>query len=320
MVTLGGPIKRTVAFVTDSDSYPIDHDMPALLDECERQGVGYEVCSWKDATVDWQRFSLVIPRSPWTYMESLDSFLDWCHAVEAVTILANPASVAEWGLRKSYLTDLDRLGIPTIPTHIVRTMDASAQSALDCFLRQHSSADWFVVKPLVGAYSSGVERIRAECRSQLESYVDTLTSGTRGGALVQPYLNSVDEVGEKNLVFLGGRYSHAIGKSPMLLQDGTVRKPTIDMRQSTTATPAEQTLGARVMDSAVQHLGLPDVLLYGRIDIVQDNAGCPVILEMDICEPSLNLNFDDNAAERFVAAIRIRAAKYAAIARTPLRE
>jgi len=46
--------------------------------------------------------------------------------------------------------------------------------------------------------------------------------------------------------------------------------------------------------------------LYARVDLVDAPDGSPVVLELELIEPSLFLAFDDGAADRAAAAIAAR--------------
>jgi hypothetical protein len=51
-----------------------------------------------------------------------------------------------------------------------------------------------------------------------------------------------------------------------------------------------------------------DVPLYARVDLIPDRDGSPVLLELELTEPSLFLLHDDNAAGRLASAIAARIA------------
>jgi glutathione S-transferase len=71
-------------------------------------------------------------------------------------------------------------------------------------------------------------------------------------------------------------------------------------------TAAEMELAERAL-AAVP--GGPERLAYARVDVVPDEAGEPVVLELELTEPSLFLNYADGAAERFAAVIAAMAEK-----------
>ena len=121
--------------------------------------------------------------------------------------------------------------------------------------------------------------------------------------MLQPYLQSVDPDGETALIFIDGRFSHAIRKGPLLprgaaasgalfaAEEITVRSAAADERAL-----AERILGALPFGS----------LLYARVDLIRDAAGGPVLLELELTEPSLFLNHAPGAAARLAAAALAR--------------
>jgi hypothetical protein len=68
------------------------------------------------------------------------------------------------------------------------------------------------------------------------------------------------------------------------------------------ATPAERAVGERALAAAPGE----GPLLYARVDLVPDQAGRPVVLELELVEPSLFLDHDRGAADRLAAAIAAR--------------
>ena len=46
--------------------------------------------------------------------------------------------------------------------------------------------------------------------------------------------------------------------------------------------------------------------LYARVDVIDDHSGAPIVLELELVEPSLFFSFDPEAADRFVEAISAR--------------
>ncbi|EQD32400.1 hypothetical protein B1A_19525, partial [mine drainage metagenome] len=53
--------------------------------------------------------------------------------------------------------------------------------------------------------------------------------------------------------------------------------------------------------TAIRHSGRAP--LYARVDLLRDPAGAPRVLELELAEPSLFLNYAAGAAERFAASI-----------------
>lgn len=294
----------SLALVTDEASLPIDYDMPLLLDACQASGFIAEVCIWEDPDIDWSRFDAVLLRSPWNCIEQLPEFLKWCERVAVVTHLFNPVSVARWGLDKLYLADIAARGVPIIPSQFVEP-GADPALALQAFLSAYPETKEIVVKPTVGSYSRGVQRYTRPREAEAAEHIaKLLNKGCH--VILQPYIDSIDRDGETDLIYFDNVYSHAIRKSAMLMPDGTVNVPTLEFRKARTADEEERAVALAALNAAASHLGLEKPLLYGRVDLIRDVNGKPMVMEMEICEPSLNLPFGEGSALRFAQALRER--------------
>jgi hypothetical protein len=292
---------KTLALVTSTTSLPIDYDMPLLLDAFASVGIQTQVCDWEDQIIDWSRFDGALLRSPWNYVERLDAFLSWCARVESLTRLFNPLAVARWSLDKRYLADLAAKGVPTVSTAFVDP-NANPHAATTAFLAAHPKAEEIVVKPTIGAYSKDVRRFARGRESAAADYVARLLNEGHH-VMIQPYLASIDRDGETNLAYFDGQYSHAIRKGAMLMADGTVHVPTQDLRAPRVADRAERVVADAALAAAAAHLKLSRPLLYARVDLIRGNDGQPVVLELEICEPSLNLPFAHGSPLRFAQAV-----------------
>lgn len=294
----------TLALVTDATSLPIDYDMPLLLDACQEYGYTAEVCIWEDPVVDWSHFDAVLLRSPWNCIERLPEFLAWCERVAAATQLLNPLSVVQWGLDKLYLADIAARGVPIIPSKFVAPGSCPMQAHRE-FLAAYPETKEIVVKPTVGSYSRGVQRFTRPMEAESMLHIAQLL-GKGNHVILQPYLDSIDCNGETDLIYFDGVFSHAIRKGAMLMPDGTVHVPTLEFRKARVPDEDEHAVAVAALEAAASHLGLDRPLLYGRVDLVRGNDGKPVVLEMEICEPSLNLPFAEGSALRLVKALAKR--------------
>jgi O-ureido-D-serine cyclo-ligase len=297
---------KSLALVTCAASLPIDFDMPPLLEAFGTLGLHTLVCDWEDPSINWSGFDAVLLRSPWNYSDRLPAFLRWCERVEAKTCLLNPAVVARFALDKHYLAALSSLGVPTVPTRFIETgMDPNAP--IRAVFAAHPQSTDIVIKPTIGAYSKNVQRFARDREQEACAYAAGLLANGNP-VMVQPYLPSIDHVGETNLTYFDGSYSHAICKSALLMADGTVNVPTQDLRAARVADEDEQAVAKVALQAAAQFMGLTPPLLYGRVDLIRDTKGCPVVLELDICEPSLNLAFSHGSAMHFAQSVAARLA------------
>jgi O-ureido-D-serine cyclo-ligase len=292
---------KHVALVTDAASLPVDFDMPVLVEACRPLPLNLRVCHWNDTDVDWEFFDAILLRSPWSYTERLEEFLAWCERVSRLDTLVNPLPVLRWNLDKHYLGDLARNSVPVVPTHYVHRGD-DVLSAITAAFDAHPDSAEIVAKPTVGAYSKDVGRYSRQQLSRAISHVDALLSHG-GAAILQPYFTSIDRLGETDMIYFNETYSHAIRKEPLLMPDGTVRVPSYDMRSPREAGADERSVAEAALAAVRRHLGVVRPLLYARVDLIRDREGSPVLLELEICEPSLSLPFAPGSGYRFGKAM-----------------
>ncbi len=287
-----------VALATCAQVPDLDPDDRLLLDPLVGQGVAVMAAVWDDPAVDWAAFDLVVLRSTWDYPSRRDQFIAWAATVPN---LANPADVVAWNTDKRYLGELAAAGVPVVHTDWVEPGDTWSMPG---------EGEW-VIKPAVGAGSKDTGRYDAadaSHRALAEAHVTRLQAAGRL-VMVQPYLASVDSDGETAVQYIGGGYSHSIRKGPMLdgpdLGDvGLYKDEAITVR---VPTPAE----LQVAEGALAIVpGGSDRLLYARIDMIPGPTGDPVLVELELTEPSLFLATAPGAADRFAAAVeRLLASK-----------
>ena len=274
----------TCATLPDLD--PDDRPLVAALAEHEISAVP---AIWDDPAVDWPSFALVVLRSTWDYAERRDEFLAWA---DSVPRLANPAGVVRWNTdKRTYLPELGRAGVPVVDTVFLRPGDG-----LD------PQPGTFVVKPSISAGGRSSGRFEPDDLESARALVDEIHAAGRW-AMVQPFLPD-RERGETGVVCLAGSIAHAVerrvplpdpaGPRPSLYLDETIR--------TREATADEQDVAARAL--AV----VPDArdLLYARVDLLHDDAGAPLVLELEVTEPSLYLSHAHGSVERLAAAIARR--------------
>ncbi len=100
-----------IALVTTDVPELLAHefDLEPLLAEFARRSIRAEAPVWHDPTVDWERFDLIVMRSPWDYPQRIAEFLAWLDSLPASRVL-NPPALIRWNLDKRYLLDLEALG------------------------------------------------------------------------------------------------------------------------------------------------------------------------------------------------------------------
>ncbi|MFD0971031.1 ATP-grasp domain-containing protein [Plantactinospora endophytica] len=277
----------------------LDPDDRLLLPPLAQRGIRAEAAIWDDPDVDWAGYALAVLRSPWDYPTRRAEFVAWTRTVPR---LANPADLVRWNTDKRYLRELASAGVPTVPTTWLGPDDDWTLPA---------EPGEYVVKPVVGAGSLDAGRYDLADAAQRElagTHVKRLRAAGRW-VMVQPYLSAVDTAGETGLLFFAGpdglRFSHAVRKGPMLVGpdygvDGLFRPEQITPR---TPAAAELAVAERVLAALPSG---PDRPLYARVDLIPGPDGAPVLVEVELTEPSLFLGHAPDAADRLADAIAAR--------------
>lgn len=287
------PVPPRVALATCShfpQGDPDDHGLPAAIE-------GSEFVIWDDPDVDWSHYDVVVLRSTWDYQERRDEYLAWARSVG--DRLQNPPAIVEWNTDKAYLKELEDAGLPVVHTELVppgATFTAPAGE--------------YVVKPTVSAGSRDTARFHGPDDAQRAAKLVESIHASGRTAMVQPYIASVDARGETALLHFDGTFSHAIHKGPLLTPGAD---PTSDVFAAETiepreATAAERELGLRALAHvATRFPELADTpLLYARVDVVEDEDGAPLILELELTEPSLFFMDEPGRVSEFAAAVARR--------------
>jgi glutathione synthase/RimK-type ligase-like ATP-grasp enzyme len=262
----------------------VDPDSPLLLFELEVVGLKSELCVWDDPRVEWEHYDLVVVRSTWDYPSRRAEFLAWARGIAH---LHNPYGVIEYSSDKHYLTDLVAHGLRVIPSHFC-----------DVGKKPRFFDHDFVVKPCVGAGSMDAARYTKDEHELARTHVARLHAQGRD-VLVQPYVESVDSIGERALIFIDGEFSHAMTKGPMLNVNELDRHSLFRREQMSLAEPEPEAVAYATSVLAAKGFSH---LLYARVDLVLvDNEWA--VMEVELVEPSLFLTYYELAAERLAQAI-----------------
>jgi glutathione synthase/RimK-type ligase-like ATP-grasp enzyme len=273
-----------VALVTCSEFPGLGEDEPLLLDALVARCVAAEPVIWDDPGVDWALYDLVVVRSAWDYSLRRDQFVSWARRVPR---LLNPADVIAWNTDKRYLSEVPRA---------VATMFVAAGDAWD------PPGGEYVIKPTISAGSRDTARYRPGEEAHAREHVEALVRAGRT-AMVQPYLGAVDAHGETALVFFAGEYSHAIRKGQMLQPGQAPTNSVIYLEEE--ISPREP--DAAELQAANEILSSlpwrPDELLYARVDLIPGPDGAPVLVELELTEPSLFLSYSPGAPQRLAERV-----------------
>jgi glutathione synthase/RimK-type ligase-like ATP-grasp enzyme len=286
-----GAAGHRIAFATSEESADLDDGWPYLHDALVSVGMTPSVVFWDDPVIRWDSYDVVVSVFAWGYVTRRAAFLAWVDRVMTLTHLVNPAPVLRWNSDKTYLADLAADGIPTVPTQWVPP-GASWEPP---------SAD-YVIKPSVASGGMGAARFRTLAVDDAVLHVQGLHDDGHT-AMVQPYQPTIDSAGETDLVYIGGRYSHAIRKGALLRADVGVTPRLWEHQVITPVGPSheQRAVADTVMRSIDLRFGPTG---YARVDLVDGTDGRPLVLELELVEPSLFLRHRLDAAHDLAGYLR----------------
>lgn len=274
-----------------------DEDEAPALAALRAAGLTAVSMAWDDPAADFGSARLTVLRATWNYSERPADFLAWAEQTAARSRLWNPLDVVRWNHHKSYLLDLEAAGVPVVPTALLRRSDSTT-------LRDVAAGrgwDDVVIKPAISAGSRGTRRFAigaAGDEAEGEKHLAGLLA--EGDALVQPFVRSVEGHGERATIWLDGAITHAVRKSPRFAgQQESVSGPF-------EVSDAEAAVARRAVAVARERTRLD--LLYARVDMAPGPDGGPLVMELELIEPSLFFPKSPLALERFVAAVAVRLA------------
>lgn len=275
-------------------------DFDAILEEDyllirELQAAGFQASSvvWNNPDIDWSRYDIAIIRSTWDYLDQPEHFLRVLSRIEASSCrLYNPRAAVRWNMDKRYLLDLDRLGVPVIPTYFAADHDNGKLSGLFAENRWPTA----VLKPVVGLGAAGVYRVPA---NEIGRTIAGLKISQPGRAyLVQPYIDAITAEGEWSYIYFNRRLSHVVLKKPAQ-HDYRVQGIYGGTLQPAHAQPADVQQADAVMAK------IPFDALYARLDFLRV-GGLLTVMEVELIEPILSLDLAPGSAGRLVSAIQNR--------------
>lgn len=256
----------------------------------EAQGLKVDITYWDNPTYEWQETKSVLFRTIWDYFERFDEFWEWLEQVKTKTRLINSYELIKWNIDKHYLKDLSSWGIETVPTYFA---DKGCNMKLHEIAKRNQWKD-LVIKPAISASAFKTYKILANEIQANEKLFNSLVQ--ERNMLVQPYFETITQLGEASLMVFDGKFTHAILKKAQpgdfRVQDdfgGTVH--------NYIPTKAEINFAEKVFKTCNTKP------VYGRVDIVWDNDKNFYLSELEIIEPELWIRNYPKCAERIAEAV-----------------
>ena len=273
---------------TDPDP---DLDIPFAIKAAEQLEIDLVFANWNDKSIAWESFDAAVIRSAWDYVPVRDEFLEFAKNVETKTKLFNSYEVMKWNTNKTYLSILENKGVPIIPTKFANNLDEALPAIKWAFEKSSAVA----IKPTVGAGA----RLAGKASTEDEAieYVKRILEAKRT-VIIQPYISSVDDEGEKAIIVINGEISHAAKKVPALTKGG--HGDAAGQLEITT----EMKDIVKTISNAVSEW---NELLFARVDVVRMGEKL-VLMELELTEPWLFMQFRPEAGVDLFKALKHRIA------------
>lgn len=277
-----------IAIVTARSVREPHPDDLLLVQALLARGCEAHLAAWDDLSVDWAAFDVAVLRSAWNYHLQAADFARWIDSLgSAGVVLVNPAATVRWNLHKRYLLDLAAAGAPVVASKLIDAVTPEQ------FPERLAGAPWeeIVVKPAVSSTAHHTYRLRRG--TALPEALAVAARDIREW-IVQPFVRSVLEHGERSAICIDGRVSHVVRK---VARSGDFRVQS-DFGGSVVDEPLaadDERFIVRVLDA------LPVRWTYARVDWASDPE--PRVMEVELIEPELFLARNASSAQRLADAV-----------------
>lgn len=238
-----------------------------------------ELKAWQEIRVrHLAQNTLILPLAVWDYSLEYANFLHFLNELERAKIsILNPSEILKMNADKSYLKILEEANLPIIDSIIFKQNEDFNFSQIP-FQKA-------VIKPLVGQSGYKVRFLEQKMPTKEEF---------PHGALIQPFIESVEELGEFCFIFFGGKFNYAIHRQ-------TQKDWRANSNYGVKIAPLKNP-GKAHIDLALKALKAlkSSNLLYARVDLLPQKNGKALINEVELIEPSLYFDFHENALEQFI--------------------
>ena len=282
---------KKCAFLTIKDLSGFESYDHLLIGPMQENGWEVSFIPWDKLNQNWDNFDLVIVRSTWNYQNHLDEFLDVLRMIDkSKALLLNPLPLIEWNVNKTYLKDLKKDGIPIVPSLFFEDFDIDeVRNSFSIF-----DSEKVIIKPTVGANADKIMIInKYDNMGTLKKAKDIYKYRS---FILQPFINSIKKDGEVSLIFFNKDFSHALSKVP--------KKGDFRVQEEHGGTlKLLKNLDEQIINVCKKILSLlPYDCFYSRIDLVV-NGGNPLLMEIEVIEPSLYFNLEPKSANLFAEKV-----------------
>lgn len=246
--------------------------------------------SWDQTQLPWQELDGLVIRSTWDYAKRIQDFRAWLSALEVARIpVWNPLPMLRWNLDKRYLEDLEEAGVQIAPTGWI---EKGGLVHLQHILELEGWKE-AVVKPVISAGAANTWSVDVASAPSRDMEFRKLVQDRE--VMVQQLLPEIRKEGELSFCFFDGEYSHAVRKTPAR---GEFRVQ--EHKGGSTEAYQPEARYVEQARSILEHV--QGDWAYARVDVVRQGKNL-VLMELELLEPSMYLEYHPQAADSFADAL-----------------
>lgn len=264
-----------------------------LIEPMKKIGWIAEEISWRNENVNWNDYDAVIVRSTWDYQNDSEKFIGVLEKINTASHLENDIDLMKWNMNKNYLFDLEQKGVKIVDT----IWEKKFNRILANEYFDKLTTDEIIIKPNISANADNTFRLTREKLNKNLELLEKVFAARE--FMVQPFLNNIIEEGEYSLFYFNGKFSHSVLKKPKK-NDFRVQEEHGGNIQPFKVSNDLILIAENIIKK------LSTIPLYGRVDLVRTKDNEFALIELELIEPSLYLNKDDQSPNKFVNAFEER--------------
>lgn len=283
-------MRKKIGFITSQEQRSLIAGDRLTLPLFENKGILVEPVIWNANNNSLDSLEVLVIRSCWDYHLKITEFIKWLDFIETSNIkVLNPISIIKENLDKKYLLALEKKGVLIPKTILVEDEDILK---LEKILKENNF-DNIVIKPTISASADNTFLTSIKNINLFEKEIKKIVKNS--SLLVQEFIPEIQTQGELSLVFFNKKYSHAVIKRP--------DKDDFRVQEKYGGKTSIITLEPHIIKQAESILNTYDRdLLYARVDgIIREQKF--YLMELELIEPDLFLEYDNVAPKNFVKAI-----------------
>jgi glutathione synthase/RimK-type ligase-like ATP-grasp enzyme len=257
-----------------------------LIEPMKSLGWIAEEISWRNEKADWKKYDAVIVRSTWDYQNDLEKFISVLANINNSTHLENDLELMKWNMNKKYLFDLEQKGVKIVDTVWENNFNPNLSHKYFDML----NTEEIIIKPNISANADNTFRLTKENFNEYFPRLKKVFASRE--FMVQPFLKNIIDEGEYSLFYFGGQFSHSVLKKPKQ-KDFRVQEEHGGNIQPIKVFSEIISIAENIINK------LSTIPLYGRVDLVRTSQNEFALMELELIEPSLYLNKDEQSPIRF---------------------